>query len=230
MSREVAAGLEQPVWTGIQAWGRDVRYAARSLMAAPAFVLVTLLSIALGIGASTALFSIVNALLLRSLPVANPEQLVKVTTASAAEASVQFSFAVFDEVRRTSGPFDAALAYSCCQRGVMSVAERHEPVDQMLASDDFFTTLGLEAHLGQLFAPGDDLPAGGAGGPKAVISHALWRRLGGDPEIVGRSVTVDRVPVTIIGVTPASFLGLEVGRTFDVAVPIHAQALLDPVE
>jgi predicted permease len=191
---------------------------------------VTLLSIVLGIGASTALFSIVNALLLKSLPVANPQQLMKLVTANSTESDVVFSFAVFDGVRRQPGPFDGSLAYSCCQRTFMRVAERHEPVDQMFTSDDFFTTLGLQAHLGRLFLPGDDLPAGGAAGPKAVISHALWRRLGGDPEIVGQSVTIDQVRLTVIGVTPPSFLGLEVGRTFDVALPIHAQALLDPAK
>ena len=96
-----------------------------------------------------------------------------------------------------------------------------------LASGDYFTTLGVTALLGRTFTPADDVPGGGKDGPVAVISYGLWqRRFGGAASVVGAPLVVERVSFTIIGVTPPPFFGAEVGRTFDVALPLSAEPLI----
>ena len=208
---------------------QDLRLALRTLRATPIVTSVAVLSLALGIGANTAIFSLVNSLLLRSLPVADPQRLVSVSTGRAADFEPSFSYATFDQIRQHGQAFDGALAYSCCDRDTLTVGGEKQPVDQFFVSGDFFGTLGMTAAAGRLLTPTDDVSGGGANGPTAVISYRLWQeRFGGAAGVIGATVILERVPVTIVGVTPPEFLGIEVGRTFDVAVPIKIEPLILP--
>ena len=102
-----------------------------------------------------------------------------------------------------------------------------QPVDGVYVSGDFFSTLGVPALLGRTFTAADDVRGGGPDGPVAVISYGMWqRRFGGDANVIGTSLVIERTPFTIIGVTPPEFFGAEVGRTFDVAVPLNAHRLI----
>ena len=127
--------------------------------------------------------------------------------------------------------FDGAVAWSggdARDRLNLSTAGGDvQAVDGAYVSGDFFTTLGVPALLGRTFTAADDVRGGGPDGPVAVISHGMWqRRFGGAANVIGTSVVIERIPFTIIGVTPREFFGAEVGRTFDVAVPLNAEQLV----
>jgi MacB-like periplasmic core domain len=211
-----------PHW--LQGIGADLRLAVRTLCATPLVTAVAVLSLALGIGANTAIFSLVDRLLLRALPVKQPERLVVLSTSQRLGYRAPYSFATFDQIRQ-SQLFDGALAFTnCCTKSALTIGGETQSVDRFFVSGDFFTTLGVPALLGRLFTPADDMPDGGANGPVTVISYRLWQeRFRGAASVVGTPITVDRTPVTIVGVTTPEFLGVEVGKTFDLAFPIHTQ-------
>ena len=199
-------------------FGRDVRLAFRMCTRNPAFSGIVVLTLALGIGANTAIFSLVDSLMLRRLPVKDPRGLVLLSTRQGPGA---WSYPVWDQLRRRS-LFEDVAAWS---RTRFDLASRGETqfVDGLWASGSFFETLGVQAVLGRTFSEADDHRGGGPDGRVAVISHRFWqRRFGGAADVIGRTLTLDRALVTIIGVTPPAFFGMEVGRTFDVAVPLEA--------
>ena len=201
----------------------ELRDAWRALRATPLVTAVAVLSLALGIGANTAMFSIVDALLLRALPVRHAERLTLLTDG---ERPHGWPNPVWEAVRERADLFDGAAAYGT-SRFDLAVRGQEDPVDGLWASGRLFETLGVGAALGRVLGEADDRRGGGPEGPVAVISHAFWqRRFGGAPDVVGRTVTLDRVPVTIVGVTGPGFFGADVGRTFDVAVPLGAEPLL----
>jgi predicted permease len=200
---------------------QDVRYGVRSLRKQPGLVIAATLSLGLGLGANTAMFSLVDAVLLRTLPVRDPESLVMV--------SRTWTNPIWEEVRQRGGPFVAgALAWSE-DRFDLARGGEADPVDGLFVSGGFFETLGVEPIRGRLLSDADDRRGGGADGPAAVISARFWQqRYGGDPSVVGRTLDLDRVPVTIVGVAPSSFPGPTVGQAFDVAVPIGLADRLRP--
>ena len=206
----------------------DIGLAFRSLRSTPVVTAVALLSLALGIGANTAIFSLVDALVLRTLPVPHPEQLVALSNGETPPEHNDFSFAAFDQIRRHAGPFTGGLAFShCCGQVMLGAGREQWAVDRFFVSGDFFTTLGLTAAAGRVLTPADDVVGGGAGGPKVVISHRLWReRFGGGADAIGTPVVIERVPATIVGVTPADFHGMEIGRGFDVILPEQTEPLI----
>ncbi|MGH8637389.1 MAG: ABC transporter permease [Burkholderiales bacterium] len=215
---------------GLTSVWQDVRYAVRTLSKSPGFFLVAVLTLALGIGANTAIFSIVNSLLLRPLPVPDPDRLVTISSDYAVKfgftAGAGWNYPMWDRLRQRAGAFDGALAFTAERFDLAHGGER-QPADGLSVSGEFFTTLGVSAVLGRTFTPADDVRGGGPDGPVAVISYSLWqRRFGGAAGVLGTPVTVDGVPFTIIGVTPPEFLHVEVGRTFDVAVPLGTQPLI----
>lgn len=204
----------------------DLRDAVRALRATPLVTAVALLSLALGIGANTAIFSIVDSLVLRPLPVPHADRLALVA-GDDDWYSTWFSNPIWEEIRDRRELFDGAFAYSET-RFDLSPSGRAEFVDGLRASGSMFEVLGVEAALGRTFTEADDARGGGADGPVAVISHEFWeRRFGGTRDVIGTTFTPrdarsggDPVPYTIIGVTPAGFFGPDVGRRFDVAVPL----------
>jgi len=205
----------------------DLRLAFRTLRASPIVTAAAVLSLALGIGANTAIFSLVNGLLLRPLPVARPDLLVGVATGNEPVERSNFSYATFDQIRRHADAFDGALAFSnCCGQSSVTVGSERWSADRFFVSGDFFSTLGLTPAAGRFFTPADDVAGGGAGGPAVVIGYRLWReRFGGRADVAGTAIVVERVPMTIVGVAPRGFAGMEVGRGIDLILP----AKLEPI-
>jgi putative ABC transport system permease protein len=212
---------------------RDLRLAVRSLAGTPVVSMVAGLSLALGIGANTAIFSLIDGLMLRRLPgVAEPERLVTMSsgrtndTGMSNAADPRWSYVFWKEIEKRSQAFGGALAWSASRFDVSTGGETL-PVEGIFVSGDFFKTLGVPAIIGRTFTAEDDVGGGGPGGPAAVISYNLWqRRFAGSPQVLGTSLTIERAPFTVVGVTPAGFFGTEVGRAFDVAVPLGAEALI----
>jgi predicted permease len=207
---------------------QDVLYACRQLRHDRTFTVVTVLTLGLIIGANTAIFSMVNSLMLRALPVAEPENLVIVrsgTPGIQGSRSV-FSYPLWDQIRQRAPMFDGAAAW-VGQRFDLAQGGERNPVDGIYACGEFFTTLGVPAMLGRTFTSADDARGGAPDGAVAVISHGFWqRRFNGAANVIGTTLIVERVPFTIIGVTPPEFFGAEVGKTFDVALPLGAEPLI----
>ena len=198
----------------------DLRNAVRALWASPVVTIVATLSLALGIGANTAIFSLINGLLLRSLPVRDPQQIVILDKGS-------WTNPIWEQIRdRQSECFDGAFAWSSAQFD-LARAGKAEFVEGIWASGGFFRVLGVPAILGRVLDVEDDRRGGGSAGPVAVISYGFWqRRFGGAADAVGQTVALNRVPFTIVGVTPPGFSGPEVGSAFEVAIPISAEPLM----
>src|SRR4051795_10970352 len=203
----------------------DLRLAIRTLWATPIVSVVAILSLTLGIGANTAIFSIVNSLLLRALPVKDPQQLVQLDEAST-NGQRSWTYPIWDQIHRRPQLFYSAFAWSNTRFNLSDGGET-EFVDGIWASAGMFDTLGVPAVLGRTFSDADDRRGGGPDGPVAVISYDFWeRRFGGAADAIGHTLTIERVPFTIVGVTPPDFFGPEVGRAFDVAIPIGDEPLI----
>ena len=203
---------------------QDLRLAFRSLRATPVVTSVALLSLALGIGANTAIFSLVDSLVLRPLPVVEPARLAIVTGGGSPNQA--YPYPTWEEMRKRADAFDGMCAWWATRFDLAQGGEM-QLVDGLYASGDFFTTLGVPPLLGRTFTAADDVRGGGPDGAVAVISYAFWQRhFGAAANVIGTAVTIERVPFTIIGVTTPEFFGTEVGRAFDVAVPITADVLI----
>jgi putative ABC transport system permease protein len=183
---------------------QDLRYGVRKLLKSPGFALVAVMTLAIGIGANTAIFSVVNAVLLRPLPFERPEELVRVfgTRASRSSFSRPHSYLNFNDLRTQNQTFEAMAAYTGTS-AALSGAESSEQITGVLSSGDIFRVLGTRPLMGRLLEAGDERPGGSNA---VVISHGLWqRRFGGDPQIVGRVIKLDGREREIVGVTPADF-------------------------
>jgi predicted permease len=202
---------------------QDLRNAVRQIARNQGLTTIVVLTLALGIGANAALFSIFNSLVLRPLPVRDPGSLALLANGS-------WSYPIWTEIRaREAQLFDGAFAWSS-QRFDLSPSGRTDPVDCAYVSGRFFEVLGVTAARGRMITPADD-GAAPPDGPVAVISHRLWRqRFGGANDVVGRQLTVQRIPFTIVGVMPAGFSGLDVGRMTDVMLPFAAEPLIQRQE
>lgn len=226
---------------------QDVRYGLRMLAKSPGFTAVIVLSLALGIGANTAIFSLIDAVLLKALPVQNPQELALLNWSSHGWAngiignvagdmdqdkagrmtSPSFTYALYEEIRTHGDVFSSMLALagngSDVNLGYQGTPGR---ADGELVSGTFFSTLGVGPIIGRVITPEDD--RFGAS-PAAVISYAYWeRRFGRDTGVVGRRITVNAVPFTIVGVCPPEFYGVQPGRAVDVWLPLHTQPLVEP--
>ena len=209
---------------------QDLRYAFRMLRLNPGFVVVALLSLALGIGANTAIFQLLNAVRLRSLPVKNPQQLAVVRIAGGNLGlglsngyGSDLTYPLWQGLRDRQQAFSGIFAIGKSQFLVGSANEM-QPVDSLWVSGELFDVLGIKAQRGRLFSAADDRP--GCAFDTAVISYAFWQRyFGGQESAVGRTLTVLDKSVQVIGVTPRAFTGLEVGQGFDVAFPLCAEAV-----
>jgi predicted permease len=212
-----------PYW--LQGLGQDGRLAVRSLRATPIVSTVAILSLALGVGANTAIFSLVNSLLLRPLPVKNPSQLVLVTDGTAPGIR-QYGPAVWDQLKQRPQLFDSVAGWAFTRFNLGSGGGVTEFVTGLWASGSFFETLGVPALLGRALTDADN-QHGGPDGPVAMISYGVWQqRFGGAADVIGRTLVLDGLPFSIVGVTPAAFFGPEVGYTFDVVVPVGDEPLM----
>jgi predicted permease len=208
----------------------DVRFALRSLRATPAVTLAAVLTLALGIGATTAIFSVANAALLRRLPVKDPERLATITSETALrfgfQAGAGWNYSMWDQLRQRADAFDGAFAW-LVQRVDLSEGGAMQPIEMLVASGEFFSTLGVHAAVGRTFTSADDGRGGGADGGVVVLSHDYWqRRYGGAAGVVGSQITIEGTPLTIVGVAPRGFRGVDVGTPFDIAMPFGAEALV----
>jgi len=216
--------------TWLESFTQDVRYGLRQLRQSPGFTAVAVASLALGIGANTAIFQLVDAVRLRTLPVEKPQELAYIDFAKGARRSGWFSsrsarltYAHWDQIRRQQQAFTGVLAWSAARFNLTPGGEKRFATG-LYVSADFFRHLGVKPVIGRTFGAEDDNDA--CGSPGAVLSYGFWQReFGGDPGAVGRIVNLDGHSFTIIGITPAMFSGLEVGQPFDVAIPLCADRL-----
>ena len=193
----------------------DLRFAVRNLVKSPAFALVTILTLALGIGANAAMFSVVNGVVLRPLGYPDPDRLVRIVSQFPTMGFDSFwvSPPEFFELKERSRSFQSIGAYTIAAAN-LSGADRPHRVVSVGTSPDLFTALGVQPLLGRTFTPGEDLPNAA---PTVVLSYTTWRNVfGGDPSIIGRAVDKDGAKTTVIGVMPEGFDVFDAGaETFE---------------
>ncbi len=212
---------------------RDLRHALRFLRLSPGFTLVAVLTLALGIGANTAIFQLIDSIRLRTIPVKNPQELGTIRIADRHWGSGQFSsqysqltFAMWEQIRKRQEGF-AEIAVWSDERFNLATGGEVRRAKGIRVSGDFFHVLGVQPILGRLLGPEDDQPGCSLSG--ANISYAFWQRnFAGDPSVVGRRLTLDGNSFEVIGVTPPGFNGISIGDTYDVAVPICVEPILSP--
>ena len=188
---------------------QDIRYGIRSLLKQPAFTAIAIITIALGIGANTAIFSVVNAVILRPLPYPDADKLVMLwsTTPKDGNQEQPFSFADFNDVRAQAKSFSNIAAASPLWNFTLTGGGEPEPIQGLFVSQNLFEMLGARPAIGRTFLPDDDRQGAN---PVVVISHALWqRRFGGDSNVLGRPLNVSGVNASIVGVMPEDFYFLE---------------------
>jgi predicted permease len=209
----------------MQTLRQDLLYGIRILAKRPGFTLIVALTLALGIGANTAVFSLIDAFLLKLLPVRDPQQLVFVrATNPRGEITGSFPYPIFEQFRDQNRSFSGIFAYDHTRVSV-TVEGQPEMVWGDFVSGSYFDVLGVSAILGRTFTADDD-QAGKQ--PAAVISSGYWRRrFGRDPAVIGKTIYLAKIPFTVIGVTSPEFYGLNVaGRSADVVLPMYMQSRL----
>jgi predicted permease len=216
---------------------QDLKYGLRMLLKNPGFTVVAVLTLALGIGANTAIFSLLNAVMLRELPVRNPGELVLLGAGRSGGSTEEFastdlySYGFYREMRQKNQVFsDVTALLSLLFRkmhGAVGGSPNLEPMDVQLVSGTYFPLLGVKPILGRAFTEAADEPAGGH--PVAVASYSWWhRRFGHDPGIVGQSVQLGSTVYTIIGVAPPEFFGTTVGQSPDLWIPLSMEKQVSP--
>lgn len=211
---------------------KDLRYAIRQLRKTPGFTTVCILTLALGIGANTAVFSVMNAVLLKSLPVADPQRVVDLRTSNAprrtgtVDWNATFSYPVYDALRRQEGALSAVIAYVPLSGGKVAVRYGVEPEEAEgdMVSGNFFSGLGVQLLRGRGFTEQDET----AHAPVAVISYNYWtRRFSRNPDVLGKTLYVNGVPMTIAGIAPEGFEGVEAGNSTDFWIPLQSREELN---
>jgi predicted permease len=205
---------------------RDIQFAWRMLRKSPTFAAVAVLSLALGIGANTAIFSVIYAVVLRSLPVKHPEQLVELDRFNLERSNLtSFTYPFYRELRDRGDLFAGVL----CSSGMspsLSVNGSAERVSGEMVSSNYFDVLGLKPYVGRLFRPEDETAPGA--NPVAVLSYGFWRRrFASDPKVIGTLINLNTTPMTIIGVSPPEFDSLYPGESRDIRVPITMQPQME---
>jgi putative ABC transport system permease protein len=204
----------------------DLRYAFRTLAGSKAFTIAAVLTLALGIGANTAIFSLIDAVMLRTLPVDKPEQLTMVLAERPGRQPEDgFTNAMWESIRDQQDVFSSVFAWSTPKQFDFAQGQVAQRVRGLMLSGDYFSTLGIAPAAGRLISRADDL-RGCA--PIAVLSYAFWQaHFAGAPSALGEVVSLNRATFQIVGVSAPGFFGLEVGKQFDVAIPLCAAALFD---
>jgi predicted permease len=229
---------------------QDVRYGLRMLAKSPGFTAVAILTLALGIGANTAIFSLIDAVMMRSLPVENPKQLVVLRWAARNSPNTHgymssgdcpsnlrrgaenptgcsFSEPLFRSLA-AANPFSGIAAFANAGRLDLSGNGPASVISGQLASGDFFRTMGVKAAVGRMFEPSDDSPSAA---PVAVLNYGYWQSsFGGARDVIGRTIELNNIPFTIIGVAEQRFTGITPGSDYDVWLPLsNGQRITDPM-
>jgi putative ABC transport system permease protein len=207
---------------------QDIRYGLRMLAKSPGFALVAILTLALGIGANAAIFQLIDAVRLRTLPVKDPNSLAIVNrsdgTSGRCNGPCSFTFPLWQEIRQRQEAFSSIAAWSPDTDNLANGGEV-DNANVIWVSGDFFRTLGVQPMLGRLISDADD-QTGCAGG--VDLSYAFWqKRYGGSASVIGKTLTLEGHAFPILGITPPSFYGVSVGDRFDVAIPICSEPIVD---
>ena len=216
-------------WLWLETLGQDLRYALRAMRRSPAVTAVALVSLALGLGANIAIFSLIHSVMLESLPVREPGRLYVVSytkRSGRAGGTAGFSYPGYEAFRDGTRSFAGTFAYSHLDplKASLSGAET-DSISAALVSGSFHEVLGVRAAMGRILTPADDRTPGGH--PVAVVSHAYWeRKLASDPAVVGRVVRVNNVPLTIVGVAQRGFFGLSTEAATEIWIPMAMMAEL----
>ncbi len=213
-------------WVSLDKLLRDLRFGLRSLRQSPGFAAAAILTLALGIGANTAVFSVMNAVLLRSLPVSDPDRLVYLRTTNpprgtgTIDSNRTFSYAVYDALRKQDGALSPVIAYVPLSGDKVPVRYGAQPEEAEgdMVSGTFFSGLGVNLPLGRGFSEEDETRHASI----AVLSYNYWtRRFARDPDVLGKTLYVNGVPVTIVGISAQGFEGVEAGRSTDFWIPLQ---------
>jgi predicted permease len=223
--------LAEDMALGLESLWHDVRGALRVFVKNPGFAFVVVATLALGIGANTALFELLDAVLLQSLPVKNPQELAQVRVVDRSKARGDFSSGypivtnpIWENLRENHPGFSGIAAWRDVDFSRDSGGDARF-ANGLYVSGDFFSVLGIQPIAGRLFTAEDDRP--GCGLPGAVISYGFWQQEFGGRPALGQKLRLNNKSVEVIGITPANFFGVAVGSDFDVAVPICAQPYLE---
>jgi predicted permease len=201
---------------------RDLRYGTRALLKSPAFAAAAIISLALGIGVNTLVFSVLDSLLLRPLPIANPDQVVFVETPNGPSNS----FPTYRDIRDNNSTFSGLVGYRMDPMG-LETGGRSSRIWGYLATGNYFDVLGVKPALGRCFHQQDDLNPGAS--PYAVLSYNSWQaRFGGDPKIVGQNIRINGLRYAVLGVAPRGFHGTELFYWPEVWVPMMMQPQIEP--
>jgi predicted permease len=197
---------------------QDLRYAIRVLLRSPGFSLVAILSLALGIGANTAIFSLMNAIMLKMLPLKDPARLFLISHSGSGNISESSNFPLYVNIRDHNAVFSDLCAVNLIQWRVESAGATEITLGQVVTGN-YYSVLGVNAIVGRTLTPDDERVVKGS--PVAVISHSFWRRrFGLDPAVLGKTLKISGIPFTVVGVTPPEFFGLQPGHIADVTVPM----------
>jgi predicted permease len=219
-------------WVGLEKVLRDVRFAFRSLSQSPGFTATAILTLALGVGANTAVFSVMNAVLLRSLPVSDPDRVVYLRTSNpprgtgTIDSNETFSYSVYDLLRHQSHGLSAVIAYVPLSGSKVSVrfGPQPEEAEGDMVSGAFFSGLGVKLTEGRGFTEEDER----SHAPIAVLSHNYWtRRFARKPDVLGQTLYVNGVGMTIVGVAAQGFEGAEPGGSTDFWIPLQSRQELN---
>jgi hypothetical protein len=227
-------GREVWQWPSIENILMDVRYGLRQLRRNPGFTIVVVLTLALGIGANTAIFSVIDALMLRTLPVREPQQLVAVGSPTQVHSWSRgtpgthiFSYPLYCQVRDHNNVFSSVLASADIDSLQIRIDGGAEKASGRFVTGNYFATLGVKPLLGRTFTGEEDRVPGSD--PVIVISYGYWRaRFSGDASVIGRTVRLNNYPFTIIGVAPPGFFGEVVGDRADLWVPMMMEPQVLP--
>jgi predicted permease len=206
---------------------KDLRFAARMMWKSKVVTLIAVTSLAVGIGANSAVFSLVNAILLRPRVAANPEQLAEIWVGDPEQPYQTVSYPTYLEFRERNDVFSGLAAYSVARQFKLSGASDVEQVWGEVVSGNYFDVLGVRAERGRGFLPDDDQVPNR--NPVVVIGHGLWqRRFGSDPSVIGLTIMLNDQPLTVVGVAPPEYTGMLRGLSSEVWVPSMTLPLLEP--
>jgi predicted permease len=217
-------GLVETLW-------QDICYGLRMLRKSPGFTAVAVLTLALGIGANTAIFQLIDAVRLRALPVKDPQELATVRIVDHSWVFgrthgryTQLTNAIWEQIRDRQQVFSSIFAWAAQPLNIANGGEVRY-VEGIWVSGDYFKALEVPALIGRTLTPDDDRRS--CGSPPAVLSYAFWQReYGGKPDILGNKITLEGHPFEIVGVTPTGFYGVDIGHFFDVAIPLCSEPII----
>jgi hypothetical protein len=214
-------------WPSLDDFSIDVRYGVRVLRKNPGFALVAITSLALAIGANTAIFSLLNGLVLRALPIPHPEQLVRFGAQSGAEPFVALSLPLFEQLSTGQKVFSSTFGWSGDNLSTVEISGAPSRNDIWAVTGNFYSELGGSPELGRLIGPEDDDLKAASPTPVAVLAYSFWQRhYGGDRNVIGKILKIEGAAFTIIGVTRPEFTGISAERPPEITIPLTAEPLL----